>query len=175
MRILTSALLISAVALTACGAVRDSRVNPANWFGKSRSAPIEVQEANTNPLIPAARTGLFAKRRADRDAYFGNPIDQVTGLVIERVPGGAIVRATGLTKTQGVHGVQLTPQTDDETPVDGVLTYRLEGIQPSTAQSVGSEHTRTVVAARALTDQDLRDVRTIRVVAARNARTSRRR
>lgn len=174
MRVLTSALLISAMTLTACGAVRDSRVNPLNWFGQSRSAPVVAQEVNTNPLIPT-KSGLFAKRRAEREVYVGNQIDQVTGLVIERVPGGAIVRATGLTKSQGVHSIRLTPETKDETPVDGVLTYRIEGIQPASAQPIGSEHTRTVVVARTLTNQELRDVRTIRVVAARNVRTSRRR
>lgn len=174
MRIFTSALLISAMTLTACGAVRDSRVNPINWFGNSRSEPAQVQEVNTNPLIPT-KTGLFAKSRAQSDKYFGAPIDQVSGLVIERVPGGAIVRATGVTKTQGVHSVQLTPETKDETPVDGVLTYRIEGIQPAPGQAVGSERTRTVVVARTLTNQELQNVRTIRVVAARNARTSRRR
>lgn len=174
MRVLTSALLISAMTLTACGAVRDSRVNPFNWFGNSRSEPIAAQEVNTNPLIPSTG-GLFSNNRKERDKYLGQPIDQVSGLVIERVPGGAIVRVTGITKTQGVHAIQLTPETKDETPVDGVLTYRLEGIQPSSNQPVGSEHTRTVVAARSLTDQELRAVRTIRIVAARNVRTSRRR
>lgn len=175
MRILTSAILISAMTLTGCSAVRDSRVNPLNWFGNSRSAPVETAEkVNTNPLIPT-RGGLFAKSRAEKDIYHGNAVDQVSGLVIERVPGGAIVRVTGITRTQGVHSVQLTPETKDETPVKGVLTYRLEGIQPTNANPVGSEHTRTVVVARRLTDQELRDVKTIRVVAARNVRTSRRR
>jgi hypothetical protein len=154
--------------------VRDSRVNPFNWFGNSRSEPVAAQEANTNPLIPT-RGGLFANNRKERDIYVGQPIDQVSGLVIERVPGGAIVRVTGITKSQGVHGIQLTPETKDETPVDGILTYRLEGIQPTSAQPVGSVHTRTVVAARSLTNQDLQNVRTIRVIAAKNVRTSRRR
>ena len=176
MRFLTTAVLISAVSLSACGAIGESAVNPINWFGKGRASKAVSEQAQpTNLLIAEAKSGLFKMKR-DRDAiYLGTPIDQVTNLIIERVPGGAIIRATGLTAVQGVFQVQLTPATEDETPVNGVLTYRLEGIRPPSARAVGSTHTRTVVAARALTDQELSDVRTIRVEAARNAQTSRRR
>jgi hypothetical protein len=176
MRILTTTVLISALTLTACGTIRDSRVNPANWFGNGRAAPVSVeQKVSTNPLLPAEREGIFAQKRARDAIYLGQPIDQITNLVIERVPGGAIIRATGITAVQGVYSVQLTPVSDDEIPVDGVLSYRLEGIRPARNQGVGSTHTRTVVAARALTRQQLVGVRTIRVQAARNAQASRRR
>jgi hypothetical protein len=177
MRILTTTVLISAIALGGCGRIRDSAVNPANWFGNSRSTPTQTteSEAAPNPLLPQKQSkGLFKSKR-DRDAiYLGQPIDQVTKLVIERVPGGAVIRATGVAAAQGVYSVQLTPETDDDTPVNGVLTYRLEGVRPARTQSVGSTHTRTVVAARALTDQQLQGVRSIRVQGARNAQTSRR-
>lgn len=178
MRILTTTVLISALTLTACGAIRDSAVNPVNWFGKGRSGPVAPSEPATpvNPLIPKnEKGGIFARQR-ERDAIFlGEPIDQVTDLTIERVPGGAVIRATGITAVQGVHSIQLTPTTKDITPVDGVLSFRLEGIRPDRARSVGSVHTRTVVAAIALTDQELSGVGTIQVQAARNVQTSRRR
>ena len=178
MRILTTTVLISALTLTACGTIRDSAINPTNWFGKGRSGPIKPREPATpvNPLIPTnEKGGIFARQR-ERDAIFlGEPIDQVTSLVIERVPGGAVIRATGLTAVQGVHSIQLTPTTDDITPVDGVLSFRIEGIRPPRAQTVGSDHTRTVVAAIALTDQELAGVSTIQVQAARNTQSSRRR
>jgi hypothetical protein len=99
----------------------------------------------------------------------------VTNLVIERIPGGAVIRATGLTAVQGLSLVQLTPSTEDETPINGVLNYRLEGVRPVINESVGSTYTRTVVAARALTDQELAGVRSIRVKGAHNAQTSRHR
>ena len=175
MRILTTTVLISALALGACGTIYDSVVNPVNWFGKGRSSNSAAeQSSNTNPLIQESKRGLFQSK--DREViYLGKPIDQVTNLVIERVPGGAVIRATGLTAVQGVYLVQLTPATEDETPVNGVLTYRLEGVRPEFNEGVGSTHTRTVVAARALTDQELAGVRSIRVEGARNAQTSRRR
>ena len=99
----------------------------------------------------------------------------MTNLVIERVPGGAVIRASGLTAVQGVYLVQLTPTAEVETPINGVPAYRLEGVRPEFNEGVGSTHTRTVAAARALTDQELAGVRSVRVEGARNAQTSLRR
>jgi hypothetical protein len=178
MRILTTTVLISALTLTACGTIRDSAVNPVNWFGKGRSSPVAPKDpaVPVNPLIPTNEKGGIFKKQRERDAiYLGEPIDQVTSLVIERVPGGAVIRATGVTAVQGVHSIQLTPTTKGITPIDGVLSFRLEGIRPERTQGVGSVHTRTVVAAIALTDQELSEVGTIEVQAARNTQASRRR
>ena len=120
------------------------------------------------------RRGIFASLR-ERDAeYKGTPFDQVTDLRIERIPGGAIIRATGLAARQGIYEVRLTPATEDETPVDGVLTYRLEGMRPGYATPVGTKPTREVVAARKVTDQTLQGVRSIRVEGVSNAQVSRR-
>jgi len=37
MRKTFSAILVSTLVLTGCATVRDSRVNPFNWFGTARS------------------------------------------------------------------------------------------------------------------------------------------
>ena len=170
MRKTVSVLLVSTLVLSACGGFRDSRVNPFNWFGRGEPAPVAATSEETNPLIPT-RSGLFRSNR-DRDAYLGEPIDSISDLVIERVPGGAIIRATGVAARQGVYDVQLTPA-NDEMVVEGVLTYRLEGLrQGGTAQ--GTPATREVIVARKVTDQTLAGARTIRVEAARNALQSRR-
>ena len=173
MRILTTTVLILTANLSACGESHNSTLGLMNWFGDNRTSKTASEQTEAkNPLLAETKRGLF-KMKPNRDAvYLGTKIDQVTDLVIESVPGGAVIRATGLASEQGVFQVQLTPTTDDETPVNGVLTYRLEGIHPPTARNVGSNHTRTVVAARALTDQELSDVRRIRIEAARNAQTS---
>jgi hypothetical protein len=61
MRILTTAVLISAISLSACGAIRESAVNPINWFGKGRAAKaISEQAEPTNPLIAEERA-VFSK------------------------------------------------------------------------------------------------------------------
>jgi hypothetical protein len=173
MRRTLSALMISTLVLAGCGAVRDSRVNPFNWFGNSRSEPVQTRES-TNPLIPSVRRGIFANQRARDAIYRGQPFQQVTDLTVERVPGGAIIRATGLAERQGIYDVQLTPATDDETPIDGVLIYRLEGVTPANATRVGTAPTREVIAARKVTDQTLAGVSQIRVEGQLNAQVARR-
>ncbi|MBD3663368.1 hypothetical protein H9Q16_05495 [Sulfitobacter sp. TSTF-M16] len=173
MRRTLSLLLVTSLTLAACGSIRDSRINPLNWFGRGQPAPVQQQAEHTNPLIPA-RGGLFANRRAAVEDYAGIPFEQVTALTVERIPGGAIVRATGLAARQGIYAVQLTPANDDEEPVNGVLTYRLEGVRPQQPTAVGAVPTREVIAARRLTDQQLRAVSQIRVEGQLNAQVARR-
>lgn len=177
MRLLTTTVLMASLTLSACGVIRDSRVNPFNWFGNSRSQPIERDSrAETNPLIPVnERGGLFRSLRATVQEYQGSPVDQVSALVIERVPGGAIVRATGISSYDGPYGVKLTPTTEDAEPVDGVLTYRLEAERPRELRRTTSTRVRTVNAGVYLSDRELRDVRVIRVEGVRNAQTTTRR
>lgn len=174
MRIATSALLVSVMVVSSCAAVRDSRVNPFNWFGRSTSEPVRETQENTNPLIPQAQ-GIFARQRAREGVYSGTPVAQVTELVVEPVAGGAIIRVKGLNAKQGAYDVQLTPELESETPVDGVLSYRLEARQSQRITAVGPERTRTIVAARHVTNQTLQGVRTIRVAAQQNVRSTRRR
>ena len=176
MRKTLTALLVATFALGACGTIRDSRANPFNWFGPARPAAPPVREATpaTNPLIPESNS-LFSNvlPRAEED-YMGRPFDQVTDLTIEPVPGGAIVRVTGRAARQGVYAVQLTPTNEDEEPVEGVLTYRLEGVEPDFNTRIGTQPTREVIAARKLTDQQLAGVTAIRVEGQRNAVVARR-
>lgn len=170
MRISFTVLLVASLGLGACGIVRDSALNPSNWFGRSTSETVEP--ASTNPLIPQ-NEGFFAARRAKNALYIGTPFDEIVDLTVERVPGGAIIRATGRAARQGTYAVQLTPANEDELPVNGVLTYRLEGIAP-TNTAIGTPPTREVIAGRKLTEQELRGVRTIRVEGLLNARVARR-
>ncbi len=177
MRLLTTTLLVSTLTLSACGVVRDSRLNPFNWFGRSQSETVQRDpRAETNPLIPVNdRGGLFSSVRDQVEVYTGRPVDQISDLVIERVPGGAIVRATGISSYDGPYGVRLTPTTEDSEPVDGVLTYRLEAEQPRDARRTTTQAVRTVTAAVRLSDQELAQIRVIRVEGERNAQSTSRR
>ncbi|GGX46004.1 hypothetical protein GCM10007385_11890 [Tateyamaria omphalii] len=177
MRLILPALLIATLTLSACAAVRDSRVNPINWFGNSRSGPVQPDpRAATNPLIPETRrAGLFSSLREQTELYVGTPIDQVTDLVIERVPGGAIVRATGIASEDRVYDVRLTTESDENVPVDGTLTYQLRAVHSDRPTRRLSQRVRTVTAARRLTDQELAEIRVIRVEGLRNAQTTTRR
>ncbi len=152
--------LTGTLALSACGSAQTSRLNPFNWLGATKAEAPAPE--NTNPLIPKAREGLFAA--SDKDVYLGTPVAQVTDLIIEAVPGGAIIRATGSTPAKQLYDVQLTP---DQDAGDGILAFRLEGrSRPGPSQPV--------TAAVRLSDRQLRDVRIIRVNGAQNALVSRR-
>lgn len=170
-----AASLILVLTLSGCGTVRDSRLNPANWFGGSRSGPVQgTESAEVNPLIPQERQGLFARARAEQAIYRGQPVDVIKDLQIERVPGGAIVRAVGVSDYQNTYDVQLTPSSEDGAE-NGVLEFRLEAIVPERPIRGGSERQREVIAAVSLTDQQLEGVRQIRVAGIQNARISSRR
>ncbi|MEP3845076.1 MAG: hypothetical protein ABJM43_07025 [Paracoccaceae bacterium] len=177
MRRVTILLLAAVVGLTACGTVRDSRINPLNWFGNSREEPVQAApEKAVNPLIPEQSSGGLFKRQKELDSiYRGVPVNVVRDLVIERVPGGAIIRVTGVSQFQNVYDVRLTPVDENEEPVEGVLEYRLEAIIPEKPISGGDERLRTIVAARTMTDNELELVRQIRVIGQENARVVARR
>ncbi|WP_298835687.1 hypothetical protein [uncultured Roseobacter sp.] len=169
MRTSVTALLVSTLVLTGCS----TNLNPLNWFGRSSSeAPAPVAE-NDNPLIPQ-RTGLFARQRNAEVVYPGSPVETISDLIVERVPGGAIIRATGIASVQGVYDVRLTPANEDEKAEDGVLSYRLEGIRRNDVARTGGPATREVTAARKVTDQTLSGVRSIRVEGVTNAQVTRR-
>ncbi|MBR9649688.1 hypothetical protein [Thalassovita aquimarina] len=159
-----SVLLISAVVLSGCG---NSRLNPKNWFGRSQPAPV-ANAADVNPLIPARRSRLLARDTS----YQGQLVGEIRDLTIERVPGGAMARVTGLADRQGPYEVRLMPMNDGQ-PVGGVLSFELRALG-SPRNPVGPEASRLLTAAVFLTDQELAGVREIKVLGARNARSSRR-
>lgn len=59
----------AALVLTSCGTIRDSRVNPFNWFGGSKSTPVEqtdTEQKAVNPLLPGtSRRGIFSRPEAE--------------------------------------------------------------------------------------------------------------
>lgn len=167
MRIPLSALLISTLLLAGCG---NSRLNPMNWFGRAQSQPVATE--NANPLIPATRRGLLARKKAA--PYAGTLIHEVTTLKVERVPGGAIVRASGVGLYQGQYDVKLISPTKKQAE-KGVLTFEFRAILPEARTRVqGSEWSRTLTVATFLTENELAGVRSIRVQGANNVMTTRR-
>ncbi len=163
-------LLAASLTLAACGGWSNSRLNPGNWFGRSREVPVEAVAGEVNPLLPTP-SAINRKSAADRHV----PIATVTELTVERTLTGAIVRATGVAARQGAYEARLTPVPAQEGDPAGVLRYTFEVVYPRNPSAVGNERTRTVLVARALSDQDLQGVRLIRVTAASNSRETRRR
>lgn len=197
MRFTLLVLMVSSLFLSACGgSFRDSRLNPSNWFGRSTSQPAPGTgtatsadgraEEEVNPLIGERKQSqlIAANRRStgasgsifDRDKkegpYLGTRVARVTDLVVEPTSTGAIVRVTGLSGRQGAFDVRLLP-VDDSQPRDGVMTYEFLALQPINTP-VGPERARLLQVARKVGAEDLEQIRTIRVLARTNMRTTRR-
>ncbi|AUC55581.1 MAG: hypothetical protein ACU0CC_07520 [Sagittula sp.] len=163
-----SVLVLAGLVLSGCGGVRESRLNPFNWFGGSTSVRTEVRADDPayNPLIPVREESVF--RRKKDESYGGIAVDEVTGLFVERRPGGALVRATGVTRYQGAYDVKLV-EVENET-TDDTLVYALRAEQY--VGPTGPVSARTVTAATWLTDNELALVRSIVVKARNNTRTT---
>ena len=160
-----SMLVISSVLLAGCG---QSRLNPLNWFGRAERVETVAAE-DANPLIPRRR-GMFAREEA---GYAGALVAVARDMKLERTPGGAILRVTGLAAAQGSWDVRLE-ETNEGEPVEGVLTYELRAIATPNA-AVGGERTRLLTVATYVSDQQLATARSVQVVAAQNSLISRRR
>ena len=155
MRTATTALLIGALTLGACGRVAESRLNPFNWFG--RSEPVAA-----TTLAPA---GGYAELPQDGRLT----VAQVTALEITRTPGGALLVARGLPPTQGWWDAELVALDGGE-PAEGVLTFAFRVAEPPEARRVSTPQSRELTAGVFLTDQTLEGVRRIVVQGSGNSR-----
>lgn len=164
-------LILATVALTGCAAINESRFNPLNWFGSSQPDPaaMDVATAEVNPLIPARRVSIF--RNSQPEAFAGRPIAEITELLVERRPGGAIIRATGQASRVGPFDVRLIA--DDTNTDPSALVLDLKALQQAGPRNTGPL-ARQVTVARWITDQELQGIRSITVRGATNARTVRR-
>ncbi|TQS72931.1 hypothetical protein ERN12_03880 [Rhodobacteraceae bacterium] len=145
------------IALSACGSVRDSRVNPLNWFGGA-------QQQQPQTLAPDG--GYEAAVRDDRPA-----IAQVTQLAIRKTQGGAIIEAVGVPSTQGWWNAELVAENDGE-PVDGEMRYRFVAFPPPSdsadARRAGTVPSREITAAAYINNVALAKVRRVTVSGANN-------
>ncbi|MDF0602375.1 hypothetical protein P1J78_16675 [Psychromarinibacter sp. C21-152] len=150
-RVIAALALVGTVA--ACGTVRDSPINPLNWFGRSERVATDTSNpaADPRPLVT-----------------------QIADLRLEQVPGGAIVKATGLPPRQGYYDAALLPM-NSGLPVDGVMHYQLRAFPPQEPTRAGTPQSRELVVGLFVSDQTLAGIRTIRVSAAQNALAVRRR
>ena len=138
------------VALAGCGAVRQSKLNPFNWFKKSepRETIVLEEAGDPRPLVEAVLT-----------------------MAVEPIPGGAIVRARGVTPTQGWWEAELVPKDVDE---NGILVYEFRLLPPASRTDVNTQRSREIDVAIYISDVKLEAVREIVVQGATNARVSRR-
>jgi len=146
--------MLLVTSLAGCTRITESRLNPFNWFGSDKSetaAPTVVQVQDRRPLVA-----------------------EITQLVVERTPGGAIIRVTGLPPHQGWFAPELVRETPEGAPANGVLAYSLRAVPPRETVRVSTVQSRELTVAVYLTNLELAQVRVIRVTGARNARSVRR-
>lgn len=147
-RTLTVALA-SLLVLASCGFMRESRLNPFNWFGRSEQAErVVVAEEPQDPRFL---------------------VENVVSMDVEPYSGGVIVRAKGITPTQGWWDAELVELEDDD-PSHLVLEFRL--LAPLTQTDVNTPRSREVVVATTLSPQRLEYINRITVQGATNARSS---
>lgn len=147
-------LAAATLTLTGCG-FSESRLNPMNWFGQE-----EEVERVSNPTIVTVVD--------DRPL-----VDSVESLVTERLPGGIIVRATGLPPVQGWYDAQLVRE-GGAAAGTGVVVFSFRARPPETPTRVSTQQSRELVAGAYISDVELETLTGIRVIAATNARTVRR-
>ncbi|MDZ4093749.1 MAG: hypothetical protein U1D35_02420, partial [Paracoccaceae bacterium] len=139
------------------GGWRYSRLNPRNWFGRSRQTEV----------VAAAPVAGAPPRSNDPRPL----VADVVNMAVEPMQGGAIVRATGLPQTQGWwNGALVALPVDDA----GTLVFEFRLSAPVTQTAVSTPQSREVTVATFLSDFDLQGVSQIIVQGAQNARSSRR-
>ncbi len=149
---MTARILLMFVLIASISACGRGGPNGLSLFGGSRAADTEIAnpEQDPRPLI-----------------------DQILDLKLERVPGGAIVRARGLPPTQGYFDADLLVL-NGGVPVNGVLTFQFRAAAPLSPARAGTPLSREIIVGTFLTDQSLAGIRSIRVSGARNALAVRR-
>lgn len=146
------AALAVVLVLGACGSVRDSRLNPMNWFGRD----------STETLAPSGGWATEVDRRA--------LVPVVTEMELIQTTGGALLRASGVTQTQGWWDAELR-EVNDGRPLDGALIYEFVLAAPRTQTAVSTEVSRTVTAGVKIPTPRLAGVQRVIVRGAGNQRS----
>lgn len=142
----TLAALALILALGACATVRESRLNPFNWFGRAeRVQTVAAPDPSGDPRALVA---------------------QVLTLDVEPFPGGAIVRATGLPPAQGFWEAELVPREIDE---NGLLIYDFRVSPPPRPTGVVNQQSREIGVAANLSNIRLERITRITVQGEANA------
>ncbi|SDW93322.1 hypothetical protein [Litoreibacter albidus] len=146
------AILAVSLTVTACGRIRDSRVNPFNWFGRDRTETVAVAD----------------------EALLRDPrpfVAQVISLKVEPTPEGAIIRVVGLPGLQGYWNAELLEVDRDDL---STLTYEFRVSPPPYQTRQSTQRSREIIAAKAVSTNRLNKVRTITVIGQSNRRAVKR-
>lgn len=141
--------LCAVVVVTGCARIRDSKVNPFNWFGGAKQEDrfvLPEENADERGLAPA-----------------------ILDMKVEKYSGGVIVRATARTPSQGWWDAELVPRPIDE---NGVLVFDFRIFPPITQTPVGNDQSRELTAAASVSSVKMESVRKVVVQGETNALSS---
>ena len=146
-------LSIAAVALSGCS--DGASLNPFSWL--TQEEPVELlDDVEIQQVID------------DRPL-----VQSIDSVVIEQLPGGVIVRATGLPDMQGWYDAQLVREGGAASGT-GVAVYSFRARPPEQPTRVSTRQSREVIAAAFLSNIELEGISGIRVLSASNAMSVRR-
>ena len=157
MRLKTIILLGALGAVAACGGSRAPATDEDDVLART-------EDSNRRGLL--SRAFGFGRDRGPSTPAEQPLVQRVLRVELERLPGGAILKATGLPPTQGHFDANLTLI---EGEGDRVLTYAFRLTPPTAPQRVSTQASREVVAGLFISSQDLAGVREVRVVGAENS------
>ncbi len=157
-----SVLLVTALALSACGNSR-----------KSKSATTAPTTDAATALVPQ-RSGKGLLSRPDRPDL-SVPIAVISELRVDPTSTGAIIYVEGIASRQGAFNAELRPVISEENTKNGILAYTFRVVYPEGPTPQGPERSRTIVEAVDISNQDLQGVRLVRVIGQQNTLDTRRR
>jgi hypothetical protein len=129
-----------------------SRANPFNWFGQKET----VLAVASQYRDPRAFVAVVSEIRGDP------------------AKGGIILRALGVADRQGYYEAGLVALNRGRPDENGVLSFEFRTMKPAAATPVSTPRSREINVAIFLSNQTLKGVRALEVIASQNRRTVRR-
>ncbi|AJE46442.1 hypothetical protein [Celeribacter indicus] len=150
--------------LAGCATVRESRINPVNWFGPSEAVAVSDTGAAILPTL-APRRGYphFVDTRPLAPA--------ISDVSVSRSASGAIVTATASLPAAGYFDAELV-RVPSAAP--GTLSFEFRLRPPPGPARTGTAPQRQITAAASLSTAELAQAGTIVVIGAEGARQVRR-
>ena len=145
-----TAALLTLSLLAGCSGFSQSRLNPLNWFGP--------------------REGMVTEFSIEKPADPRPLIEMIVEMKIEKLPTGALVRATGRAATQGYWMADLVVNEVDE---NGNLVIDFRAIPAGEGAAVSTPRSREITAAVSLRADTLASAKRIIVRGAQNEKSAR--
>ena len=163
-QVIVSGLVLMLV--TGCASIKESRINPLNWFGKSEPVTV-LNDGTAATVLPS-----LAPRKGYPNFVDTRPLAPVISDVnVVKSASGAIITATATLPTLGYFDAELVRVASADA---SVAAYEFRLRPPTSAAPTGTAAQRRTTAAKPLSNEDPAGIRTIPIKGAAGARQVRR-